>query len=69
MCLGQGADQFLGAQGDIWDTQSDMLMALIGSIVALIVIRCVRESLLLDEAVSVSLSERYSEENLFIIPK
>lgn len=32
--LGQGADAFLGTQGDIWDTQSDMLMALIGSISA-----------------------------------
>lgn len=29
--LGQGADEFLGTQGDPWDTQSDMLMALIGS--------------------------------------
>lgn len=29
--LGQGADEFLGTQGDIWDTQSDMFMALIGS--------------------------------------
>lgn len=30
--LGQGADAFLGTQGDIWDTQSDMLMALIGAL-------------------------------------
>lgn len=28
--LGQGAEAFLGMQGDPWDTQSDMLMALIG---------------------------------------
>ena len=34
--LGQGADEFLGTQGDPWDTQSDMLMALIGSVFALI---------------------------------
>lgn len=33
--LGQGADEFLGTQGYIWDTQSDMFFALIGSIVAL----------------------------------
>ena len=26
--LGQGADEFLGTQGDPWDTQSDMLFAL-----------------------------------------
>jgi putative membrane protein len=32
--LGQGADAFLGTQGDPWDTQSDMLMALAGAIVA-----------------------------------
>ena len=32
--LGSGADEFLGTQGDIWDTQWDMLMALIGAIVA-----------------------------------
>ena len=33
--MGQGADEFLGTQGDIWDTQSDMFFALIGSIAAL----------------------------------
>ncbi len=32
--MGQGADAFLGTQGYMWDTQSDMLMALIGAIVA-----------------------------------
>lgn len=32
--LGQGADAFLGTQGDPWDTQSDMLMALVGAVVA-----------------------------------
>ena len=31
---GSGATEFLGTQGDVWDTQWDMLMALIGSIVA-----------------------------------
>ena len=34
--LGQGADEFLGTQGDPWDTQSDMLFALIGGSTALI---------------------------------
>ena len=33
--LGQGADEFLGTQGDPWDTQSDMLFALIGSVAGL----------------------------------
>lgn len=31
LSLGQGADEFLGTQGDPWDTQSDMFMALIGA--------------------------------------
>ena len=33
---GTAAEAFLGTQGDIWDTQMDMLMALIGSILALL---------------------------------
>lgn len=36
LALGQGADEFLGTQGDIWDTQSDMFFALIGATIALI---------------------------------
>ncbi|MBI4987357.1 MAG: DUF2238 domain-containing protein [Rhodocyclales bacterium] len=36
VALGQGADEFLGTQGDPWDTQSDMLLALIGSVSALL---------------------------------
>lgn len=35
LALGQGADEFLGTQGDPWDTQSDMFAALIGALVAL----------------------------------
>lgn len=35
LALGQGADEFLGTQGDPWDTQSDMFMALIGALTAL----------------------------------
>jgi putative membrane protein len=31
---GGAADAFLGTQGDVWDTQWDMLMALLGSIAA-----------------------------------
>ena len=31
LALGQGADEFLGTQGDPWDTQSDMFLALIGA--------------------------------------
>jgi putative membrane protein len=35
LAMGQGADEFLGTQGDPWDTQSDMFFALIGAVVAL----------------------------------
>lgn len=35
LALGQGADEFLGTQGDPWDTQSDMFMAFIGALAAL----------------------------------
>ena len=34
LALGQGADEFLGTQGDPWDTQSDMFFALIGAVAA-----------------------------------
>lgn len=36
LALGQGADEFLGTQGDPWDTQSDMFLALIGAVTALL---------------------------------
>ena len=36
LALGQGADAFLGTQGDPWDTQWDMFCALIGALLALI---------------------------------
>jgi putative membrane protein len=35
--LGEGAEAFLGTQGDIWDTQWDMTCALIGSITSLLI--------------------------------
>ena len=34
--LGQGADAFLGTQGDPWDTQADMGMAFVGALVAVL---------------------------------
>ena len=36
MLLGQGADEFLGTQGDVWDTQWDMLMCLVGAVSSLL---------------------------------
>lgn len=38
LILGQGADEFLGTQGDQWDTQWDMFMALVGAISALLLL-------------------------------
>lgn len=38
MALGQGAEEFLGTQGDPWDTQWDMLMCLIGASASLLLL-------------------------------
>ncbi len=35
---GEAADAFLGTQGDVWDTQWDMFLALLGALTALIVL-------------------------------
>ena len=48
VCLGQGADEFLGTQGDPWDTQSDMLMALIGGLAAIATLSGVHDRQLRD---------------------
>ena len=37
LLLGQGAYEFLGTQGDPWDTQSDMFFALVGALTMLVV--------------------------------
>jgi putative membrane protein len=36
VALGQGAEEFLGTQGDPWDTQKDMALAGVGAIAALL---------------------------------
>ncbi|UNL86097.1 DUF2238 domain-containing protein [Priestia koreensis] len=38
LMTGKAAEAFLGTQGDVWDTQWDMLFALIGAIVSLILL-------------------------------
>ena len=43
LALGQGADEFLGTQGDPWDTQSDMFCALIGALAALVTLAGVQD--------------------------
>jgi putative membrane protein len=35
LALGQSAGEFLGTQGDVWDTQWDMFMALVGACLSL----------------------------------
>ncbi|WP_303810212.1 DUF2238 domain-containing protein [Sandarakinorhabdus limnophila] len=41
--MGQGAEAFLGTQGDVWDTQWDMLMCLIGAACALVLLTRVHD--------------------------
>lgn len=41
--LGTAADDFLGAQGDVWDTQWDMFLCLCGAVVAQLVLRRVHD--------------------------
>ncbi len=38
LAMGADADEFLGTQGDVWDTQWDMFLALSGAILALLVL-------------------------------
>ena len=38
MLSGAAANDFLGSQGDVWDTQSDMCLALIGAVSALVLL-------------------------------
>ena len=37
LCSSDGTEAFLGTQGYIWDTQSDMFMCLVGAIIATVV--------------------------------
>ena len=38
LAMGQGADDFLGTQGDPWDTQSDMFCALLGAMTTVLIL-------------------------------
>ncbi len=40
---GSSADAFLGTQGDVWDTQWDMFMALVGALCALVLLSRVHD--------------------------
>lgn len=43
---GEAADAFLGTQGDVWDTQWDMILALIGSIFSVLALSRFHDKLL-----------------------
>ena len=38
LAWGESAESFLGTQGDVWDTQWDMMLALIGAIAATVLL-------------------------------
>lgn len=43
LATGEGGDSFLGTQGYIWDTQSDMLFATIGAMTSLILLSKIQD--------------------------
>ena len=43
LALGQGADEFLGTQGDPWDTQADMFLALLGAGTSLVLLSALQD--------------------------
>jgi putative membrane protein len=47
IATGDGGDAFLGTQGYVWDTQSDMLFATIGAIVGLILFSKIQDKYIL----------------------
>lgn len=49
VALGSGADAFLATQGDPWDTQKDMALALLGSILAQLLLRRAHDRQLLTD--------------------
>ena len=46
LAVGSAADAFLGTQGDVWDTQWDMFMALIGAVTALLTLSGIHDRFL-----------------------
>jgi putative membrane protein len=43
LASGAAANDFLGSQGDVWDTQSDMCLALVGAIGALLLLSALHD--------------------------
>jgi len=48
---GEAANAFLGAQGDIWDTQWDMFFALCGAVLSLLILSKLHDKYLIQEEV------------------
>jgi len=46
LAVGSAADAFLGTQGDVWDTQWDMFMALVGAVIALLLLSRIHDRFL-----------------------
>ena len=46
----EGAESFLGTQGYVWDTQSDMLLALLGASLAIVLLAKVQDRQILNQA-------------------
>ena len=44
LASGEGADAFLGTQGYVWDTQSDMALALVGAVFSLILLSGIHDT-------------------------
>jgi putative membrane protein len=49
---GKASKDFLGTQGDIWDTQWDMTWSFVGSIIALLILSSLHNSLLKKELIN-----------------
>ncbi len=56
--LGQGADAFLGTQGDAWDTQWDMFMCLVGAVLSQALLARVQDRQLARRATATAGRER-----------
>ena len=46
LATGSAADAFLGTQGDVWDTQADMALALLGALISLLTLGRVHDEIL-----------------------
>jgi len=49
LATGDGGDSFLGTQGYVWDTQSDMLYATFGAIIAMLTLRRIHDKQLINK--------------------